>query len=61
MKHTKEYTLYKGDTFIDLGTLPYLARKTGVKQASLKFYGSPSYRKRTNGNGMILIELEVEK
>ena len=36
MKMT-DYAMYKGDRFIDLGTLTYLAEKYHKKQKTLKF------------------------
>lgn len=40
------YALYKGDNFLDLGTKEYLANLLGVKEETIKFYGTPSYLKR---------------
>ena len=56
-----EYALYHGDTFIDLGTKKHLADLLGVKEASITFYMSPTYKKRTNYRGYIVIKIpEVE-
>lgn len=52
------YALYHGDKFIDLGTKEYLANKLNVKIATIKFYMSSTYRKRTNDNGWIVIRIE---
>lgn len=60
-----EYALYKGDTFINLGTKKYLANFLGVSVRTITFYGTPTYRKRgvgEDGNRYILIKIEdVEK
>ncbi|MCT1392022.1 hypothetical protein M4D76_27645 [Peribacillus frigoritolerans] len=52
------FALYQGDTFIDLGTKEYLANKLNVKIGTIEFYMSPTYRKRTNDNGYIVIRIE---
>lgn len=54
----KVYALYNGDKFIDLGTKEYLAQLIGVSIKSIEFYMSPTYRKRTNDNGWIVIRIE---
>ena len=56
----QEYALYKGDTFIDLGTRSYLATLLNVKPDTITFYQTPTYRKRTNDNGYIVIKIEVD-
>ena len=48
MKKQKQYALYKGDTFIDIGTKEYLANKIGVDTKSIEFYMSPTYQRRNN-------------
>lgn len=54
------YALYKGDTFIDLGTKEYLAQKLNVKVATIVFYMTPTYRKRTKDNAYIVIKIEED-
>lgn len=56
----KQYALYRGDEFLTIGTQKEIAEELGVKESSVRFYGSPSYRKRTDDRGLILIELEDE-
>lgn len=41
-----EYALYKGDKFIDLGTIDYLAKKYHKKKETLKYLTYPSTHKR---------------
>lgn len=55
------YALYKGDTFIDLGTKEYLAEKINVKVKTITFYMSPTYRKRTKDNAYIVIKIEEDE
>ncbi len=52
------YALYRGDKFIDLGTKQYLAKLLNVKTATITFYMSPTYRKRTGDRGYIVIKIE---
>lgn len=54
----KIYALYHGDQFIDLGTKEYLAKLLNVKVETILFYSSPTYLKRTDGNGWIVIKVE---
>lgn len=44
----KEYALYKGDELLAIGTAKELAEQFGVKVATIHFYKSPTYIKRTN-------------
>ena len=55
---TKQYALYRGDDFIMIGTLAEIAKKLGVNEQTVKFYGTPTYYRRTNGNGYVLVEAE---
>lgn len=41
----KEYTLYKGNEVIAEGTIREIAQQTGLKEATIRSYGSPSYQK----------------
>lgn len=52
------YALYHGDKFIDLGTREYLAELLKVKPKTISFYSTPTWKKRTNGNGWIVIRIE---
>lgn len=54
----KDYALYKGDKFIDLGSVKYLAKKMNVKEKTIKFYSTPTYQKRTGGRGYVVIEIK---
>ncbi len=52
------YALYRGDTFIDLGTKQHLANKIGVKVSTIEYYMTPTHRKKIKGNGWIVIKIE---
>ena len=54
----KEYALYRGDKFLKIGTIKELADYLGVKAKTIKFYASPTYLKRTNGNGYVVVKAE---
>ena len=54
----KEYALYKGDKFLTIGTIEELAAYLNVKRKTITFYASPTYLKRHNGNGYIVIKLD---
>jgi hypothetical protein len=54
------YALYHGDKFIDIGSLEYLAKLIGVGKRTISFYMSPTYKKRTNYNGWIVIKIEKD-
>jgi hypothetical protein len=60
----KVFAVYRGDTFIDLGTLRELSNRLGIKSTSIKYYTTAAYKrkveKRIKGryeNQMIIIEI----
>lgn len=55
-----EYAMYRGDRFIDLGTVTYLAEKYHKKKKSLKFLATPSAHKRSTKNSLLLYRIENE-
>jgi hypothetical protein len=56
------YALYKGDKFIDLGTIKELSERLEMSTSTLWFYTSKAYKKRSeqkNSNNLrILIKIE---
>lgn len=61
-KRKTEYVLYKGDKFVSVGTIKEIAKETGQKESTVKFYASPAYQKRVpGGNGYILIKIEEDE
>lgn len=56
----KIYALYKGDEYVTDGTLEELSRKTGKKEASLKFMTTPSYHSRIGDKALRLVSLGEE-
>lgn len=55
------YALYKGDTFIDIGTKEYLAQKLNINIRSIEFYMSPTYQRRNNYKGWVVIRIEEDE
>ena len=53
----REFTLYKKGEPLITGTIKAIAKFLGVKEDTVRFYGSPTYRKRTSENAMRLIEI----
>ena len=52
------FAIYKGDEFIDLGTLEYLASSLGVRKETILFYSTPTYKRRIKKNGLIVFRVE---
>lgn len=56
------YALYKGDEILTIGTKKELALYLGVKERTIHFYSTPTYRKRNKGgNSYIVIRIDDEK
>lgn len=55
----KQYALYKGDNFLMMGTIKELAVKRKVKERTIYFYLTPTYKKRRkdSNNSLVLIEV----
>ena len=45
-KPESEYALYRGDEFVDIGSLNYLSSSYGVPKKTLSWLASPSVRAR---------------
>lgn len=54
------YALYKGDKFIDLGTLEELAKKENVSKKTIFYYKTPAYKRKfkNDENRKVLIKIE---
>ena len=55
-----DYAMYKGDHFIDLGTLTYLAEKYHKRQKTLKFLATPSAHKRSCQKSLLLYRIKED-
>lgn len=58
---TKGYALYKGDTFLTMGTIEEIAKQMGVEPKTIAFYKTNTYKKRCKNfdNRRILISVDV--
>lgn len=56
----QEYALYKGDKFIDLGTVTELAKRNGLSESTIYFYLSPAYLKRIKKKDECFIVIKIE-
>lgn len=54
------YALYKGDDLIIIGTIDEIANLLNIKKESVRFYKTPTYKKRTTENARRLVSLEEE-
>lgn len=54
-----EYALYKGDTFITMGTLAEISKENGIAERMLKHYTFASTQRR-NPNGRAVVKIEVD-
>jgi hypothetical protein len=54
------YALYKGDEFIDLGTIEELAKKEGIKPKTMSYFSKPAYKRKfkDDRNRKVLIKIE---
>lgn len=59
IKLINEYALYKGDDLLSIGTIKEIAHHLKIKEKTVKFYKTNSYKKRTSEEkGRRLIKLE---
>lgn len=56
----KDYALYMGDTFIDLGTIEYLSKKYNLKKRTLYWYASAK-RHKEQEKGMVVVKIEDDE
>lgn len=52
----QEYAMYKGDTFLVLGTAKECADYLGVSENTIRWYSNPSAKKRSPNNTRIIAE-----
>lgn len=52
--------MYRGDTFIDLGTADYLAEKYHKKKQSLSYLSKPAYHRNAPKNSQRLTLYKME-
>ena len=55
------YALYKGDTFLDIGTVRDLAIKYNIELKTIKYYSSKAYLKKCKNSDNRLIAVNIDK
>lgn len=61
-KHSKVYAIYKGDKFIDVGTIPELSKRLGRTYSAIYFMSTPAAKRRDiNYNRLIAYQIEDEE
>lgn len=63
MKAKSVYAVYKGDEFVDVGTIDELSSRLNKKKDFLRWLSYPTAHKRTayDGNKMLLYKLDNEE
>lgn len=59
-KYSKIYAIYRGDKFIDVGTIKELSERQNLSKKTLHFYNSKAHinRMKDENNCIIVIKLE---
>jgi hypothetical protein len=58
-RKSKEYALYRGDEFVDIGTAEFLANKYNTSANTIRWRaGSNRYKSKDHKNGYIVISLD---
>lgn len=52
------YAIYKGDEFLDLGTVEEMAKKFNVRKQTITFWASPANTKRVGKNGKVAVRID---
>lgn len=50
MRKNKVYALYKMNDCLGIGTIKELCKEFKIKEKSMRFYLTPTYKKRIKGN-----------
>ncbi len=60
MRKSKIYALYKGEDCLGIGTIKELAEQLNIKATTLRFYMTPTYKKRVKDeiDRRVLIRVE---
>ena len=56
----KMYALYHGDNILTIGTIKELAKYLNVKDRTITFYSTPTYKKRVKDNAYLVIKIEED-
>ena len=56
-----EYAVYKGDEFLDIGTVKELSKKFNVTRKTVQFWNSKANKRRCGENGNRIIAIRIEE
>lgn len=57
----KQYALYKGDEFLEIGTRQELAKYLGVSITTIDFYKSRAWLDRSGYKSYVLVEVKDDE
>lgn len=57
----REYAVYKGEDLISMGTISEIAKELDVKEATVEYWRTPSYKKRRASNSKAIVYLGDEE
>lgn len=57
----KQYALYKGDEFLEIGTRQELAEYLGVSITTIDFYKSKAWLDRSGYRSYVLVEVKEDE
>lgn len=57
----KQYALYKGDEFLEIGTRKELAEYLGVSITTIDFYKSKAWLERSGYRSYVLVEVKEDE
>lgn len=60
MKKDKMYALYHGDEILTIGTAKELANYLGVNERTIKFYSTPTHKKRIKNSSYLVVKIEED-
>lgn len=60
-----EYALYKGDNFLDIGTIKELSKRYNISVKTLRWYSTPCYKNKiknkNNIKSYVVVRIEDEE
>ena len=60
-----EYALYKGDNFLDIGTIKDLSERYNISVKTLRWYSTPCYKNKiknkNNIKSYVVVKIEDEE
>ena len=56
-----QYALYRGDELLHIGTAREIADAHGVRVETVRYYGTPTWRRRSGPNGLRLVRIDGDE